>query len=432
MSLTDHKATFILWTRRNVILFLAVIGLVLAIMLGNTAILLFAAVMTAMLMSAAWLARAGAEGLTVQRSHPERLFEREELPIRYTFRKAGRIPATLVEVRDVIPIGEKLQYQTILSERVGEGEAVMLDTRVECVRGRGAFRLGPLDLTMRDPAGLIRAPESGRVPVVTPVLVCPRGHNVEGLDLLGEGVLRAMGLQTRRHAGESGEFVGLRDYRPGDALRRIHWRSSLRHNRLLVREFLEDVTSEIAIFVDVRRLSRFGTGEHSTLDYALKCAAHAACTAEAHSHRFGAWFLGDQPERYAMGGGPMHLLSFLDRMVSVKAQDDFAIEPWLAGLSPEVRNGATALLLLAASNVRIVALRDTLAEWRRRGVKMMVVLVNDRSFLKIYHEQQDMLKQAPPLHEQVHELLLAGCEVFTLGKLDDLTARLSRGEAMKR
>lgn len=400
------------------------------VMLSNSALLLFAVSMGAILVSAAWLAKAGAANLTVVREHPGRIFEREELPIRYTFRKAGRVPATLVEVRDSIPIGEKLQYQTLLPERVGEREAVMLDMRVECVRGRGEFTLGPLDLTMRDPAGLIRAPESGRVAVETPALVCPRGHNVEGLDLLGEGVLQAMGLQTRRHAGESGEFVALRDYHPGDALRRIHWRSSLRHNRLMVREFLEDVTSEISIFADVRRLSRFGTGEHSTLDYVLKCAAHAACTAQAHSHRFGVWFLGDRPEMFEMGGGPMHLLRLLDWMVTVKAQLDLNIVERLAIIAPTLRRGATALLLLSSSNFRAADLRDLLMEWRRRDVRVMAVLVDDRSFLKIYQEQQDMLKQAPPLIEQTRELLMAGCVVFTLRKLDDITARLSRAEKL--
>ncbi|GAB4315464.1 MAG: DUF58 domain-containing protein [Candidatus Sumerlaeia bacterium] len=422
---------FIVWTRRNVVLFLAVLCGVGGVMLGNTALMFWGAVLLLWMAGAAWMARSAAWGLIVQREHPDRLFEGEEFPLRWTFRQTGLLPAMLVEVRDVIPIGERLRYSALVSERIERGGAIHLGTRIACVRGRGVFPLGALQVSAGDPAGIHRVSLSPRQAPESTVFVCPRGHNIEGLDLLGAGVLRAMGLQTRRRGGEGSEFNTLRDYRPGDTQRRIHWRSSQRHQRLLVRESLEDITTEITILCDVRRLSRFGTGAHSTLEYALKTAAHTACTAEAHAHRFGAWFLGDDDEHYPMGGGPMHLLRFLDRLVNVRPRRDFPIERRLADLAPSVGRGATLMLILSSANTRAEALREVLLDWRRRDVKTLVVLLDDASFLKIYPEQQAMLEEAPALSSQAAVFLLSGCSVFTLSSKDSLAARLSRVESLE-
>src|SRR5437868_4224320 len=51
-------------------------------------------------------------------------------------------------------------------------------------------------------------------------------------------------------AGSGNELFGIREYRPGDSLRRIHWRSSARHGELVVREYEPPGVQTLAIFVD--------------------------------------------------------------------------------------------------------------------------------------------------------------------------------------
>ena len=50
--------------------------------------------------------------------------------------------------------------------------------------------------------------------------------------------------------GRRGEFFGLREYRDGDDRRSIHWRSSARSNRLLVREYEEEAQQRTTILID--------------------------------------------------------------------------------------------------------------------------------------------------------------------------------------
>src|SRR5438445_13416249 len=51
-------------------------------------------------------------------------------------------------------------------------------------------------------------------------------------------------------AGSGTEMFGAREYRPGDPLRRIHWRSSARHGELIVREFEPPGVQTVGIFCD--------------------------------------------------------------------------------------------------------------------------------------------------------------------------------------
>ncbi len=65
--------------------------------------------------------------------------------------------------------------------------------------------------------------------------------------------LPRIGEQQRRLpiSGGEGEFFGLRDYRPGDPMRMIHWRSSARRNNLVVRQFERQENYEIALMLDL-------------------------------------------------------------------------------------------------------------------------------------------------------------------------------------
>jgi uncharacterized protein (DUF58 family) len=114
---------------------------------------------------------------------------------------------------------------------------------------RGRINVGPLRLTRTDVLGL--ATRTAVAAPVTSVLVLPRWEHVavpgSGPDrgVLGQHLrLRALGRQ-----GE--EFRSLRDYVPGDDLRRIHWRASARSDDLKVRETETQGLRTLAVVLDL-------------------------------------------------------------------------------------------------------------------------------------------------------------------------------------
>ena len=74
---------------------------------------------------------------------------------------------------------------------------------------------------------------------------------------------------------ESLEFYGLREYLPGDDLRRIDWKASSRLGKLIVKEFLKEREGDVYIVLDATREMRKGI-KRAKIDYASTLALHLA------------------------------------------------------------------------------------------------------------------------------------------------------------
>jgi uncharacterized protein (DUF58 family) len=120
-------------------------------------------------------------------------------------------------------------------------------------RRRGRYALAPLRLTSRFPFGLVW--RSVELTGVEEWVVLPRIGRVNGEGLKqwlakstrGDGRLRRRKLQP---ALQEADIHGLRDFRPGDSPRWIHWRSTARRNQLLVREFEESAAPDLVLVVE--------------------------------------------------------------------------------------------------------------------------------------------------------------------------------------
>jgi Protein of unknown function DUF58 len=82
--------------------------------------------------------------------------------------------------------------------------------------------------------------------------------------------------RPRDFAGGSAEDVTVREYRRGDDLRRVHWRSSAHAGELMVRREEQPWQSRATVFVDNRRHAHHGSGPASSLEYAVAAAASVA------------------------------------------------------------------------------------------------------------------------------------------------------------
>ncbi|MBK8868484.1 MAG: DUF58 domain-containing protein [Actinomycetales bacterium] len=111
---------------------------------------------------------------------------------------------------------------------------------------RGVIPVGPARTVQGDPFGLVR--RTVLWTEVTELFVHPR---TVALDSLGAGLLRDLeGSVTEDQSMSDLAFHALRDYQPGDDRRYIHWRSSAKAGRLLVRQFLDTRRSHVCVVVD--------------------------------------------------------------------------------------------------------------------------------------------------------------------------------------
>ena len=116
-------------------------------------------------------------------------------------------------------------------------------------RQRGQLEIGPLELTRTDVLGL-----AARTVIAAPVAhvtVLPRWHRVSVPGATaGTGPL-TQHLRMRALGREGSEFRSLRDYAPGDDLRRVHWKASARTDGLKVREVETEGLRMLAVVLDL-------------------------------------------------------------------------------------------------------------------------------------------------------------------------------------
>jgi uncharacterized protein (DUF58 family) len=127
-----------------------------------------------------------------------------------------------------------------------EGAASVEVRMLPARRGRYELRGGSVALT--DPLGLT-ASEGVRSPGQT-LLVYPRFWTLDRFDIPLGRRYQPGGIPLSSSTGDAIEFVGTRDYREGDPLRHIHWRSWARRGQPVVKEFQEEYFCRIAIILD--------------------------------------------------------------------------------------------------------------------------------------------------------------------------------------
>jgi uncharacterized protein (DUF58 family) len=113
---------------------------------------------------------------------------------------------------------------------------------------RGTVQLVGLDVGQPEPLGLVKA--LTRVDVADQVLILPRRYPLPGFELPGGRVYQPGGVAQAGRAGDSQEFVSLRDYQRGDPLRHIHWRSYARFAKPIVKEFQDEYFTRHALVLD--------------------------------------------------------------------------------------------------------------------------------------------------------------------------------------
>ncbi|MFT4287342.1 DUF58 domain-containing protein [Nocardioides sp.] len=196
-----------------------------------------------------------------------------------TLRNEGRMPTGALRIEEQVPyaLGSRPRFVLDGVEH-GWHDSVDYPVRAET---RGRYELGPMTVRVSDPFGMVEMVRAFRT--TTPLLVTPRTVPLPTISL--GGVLAGSGDQRpRSFAGGSAEDVTVREYRRGDELRRVHWRSSARAGELMVRREEQPWQTRATVFLDNRVGAHRGQGLASSLEAAVSAAASVALYLSAHGY----------------------------------------------------------------------------------------------------------------------------------------------------
>ena len=189
--------------------------------------------------------------------------------VRVTVTGEGGLPAAPLLLEESVPFALGAPPRFVV-RRLGRSRELEYQVRAEL---RGRFELGPMTAHVGDPFGLVRV---GRTFSSTaPLIVTPRTVVLDPIALTtsrsGAGDNR-----PRAFAGASAEDVTVREYRRGDDLRRVHWRSSARVGELMVRREEQHWQTRATVVLDTRAAAHRGAGSSASFETAVVAVASIA------------------------------------------------------------------------------------------------------------------------------------------------------------
>lgn len=204
--------------------------------------------------------------------HPTRLFYDAEGTVELEIRNDGRVPTATLLVEDQVPsaLSDPARF-VVDSLRPGASQTLHYDLHA---RLRGRYPIGPATVRLRDPFGVAERPvRFGRVDeviVYPPVWALPAGV------LPRSGRFGTASEGSARPHASSGEFANIREYVRGDDLRKVHWKSTARRGKLMIKQEEIPQEAQATIVLDGRRNAHRGTGASSTFEHAVAAAASAS------------------------------------------------------------------------------------------------------------------------------------------------------------
>jgi uncharacterized protein (DUF58 family) len=239
---------------------------------------------------------------------------------------------------------------------------------------RGRFQLGPVTATSGDPFGLFRR-QIALAPMQE-VLVLPRVYPLTNF-VLFTGGLPGRGRSSRRSLQTTTTPTTIREYSHGDALSRIHWRSSAHYNKLMVKEFDQDPAVDAWIFLDLHDAVQAGEDEHSTEEYGVTIAASLATYLLHQDFSLGMIVNGERRELLSLDRGERQIERVLELLAVVSSGSGYELREALAMDAFHFGRNALAIVITPANSSDW---HESIRHLQLRGVQVAVIGMDAASF----------------------------------------------------
>ena len=348
---------------------------------------------------------------------------------RLAVRNLGFTPKLWLEVRDASDLPGHTASKVVTTLAPREERAWL--ARTIC-RERGRFRLGPLSITSGDPFGLFQI--TRHISQTAHVVIYPATVDLPDF-ALPLGLMPGGEHLRRRTHYVTPNAAGVRDYAPGDSINRIHWPSTARRDRLIVKEFELDPLADVWVFLDgdhaaqavlpkpepVYRVKSALWPEMeeritlppNTEEYGVSIAASLVQHFIRRGRSVGLVVYGQSREVVQPDRGERQLTKLMETLAVFRAQSAMRFQDVLTIEAQPLPRGATVILVTASWDMRWVVSAQSL---KRHGLRVVGVVMNAASFGDS-HDNSFM----------ADVLWASGIPAHRVNKGDDLLAALAVG-----
>ena len=201
-------------------------------------------------------------------------------------------------------------------------------------------------------------------------LVLPKRYEISPLNLSGKRQYQSGGVSLANSVGDSSEFMSLREYRQGDALNQIHWKSFARHGKLIVKEYQDEYFVRRALLLD----TDVGEFDNESFEAAVSVAASVAMSERQNEALLDLMFVGRESYRFTTGRGIDHMPHLQEILAAVQPSDSQSFTRLKQAVNSHVQQCSSLVcVLLHWDEERQLFFQSLTAQ----GIPVAVFLIHD-------------------------------------------------------
>lgn len=177
---------------------------------------------------------------------------------------------------------------------------------------RGYLHFNQTRLAKADSLGLFQAQK--KIKNKESLLILPKLYNTPLLNMAGKRTYQRGGINNASSTGDSQEFISLRDYRPGDPIRSIHWKSYAKTNQPVVKEYNDEFYIRYGLILD----TYLGKQSEDVFEDAVSIAASFMTAQKEQDALLDLIFTGNKTYRFTSGRGLGGTESILEVLACVE------------------------------------------------------------------------------------------------------------------
>jgi len=301
-----------------------------------------------------------------------------------------------IEIIDRSELLEKINSRVITG--LGPKKVDIFQSTV-VLNKRGYFPLGPTEVISGDPFGLFTISKTFQTK--NHLLVYPKVNKLSRVPLLPADLAGSASLMLQT-THPTPQAAGVREYTPGDPLSRVHWPTTIRRDKLMVKEFDEDSQSSVWIILDAQKGKYYRAVQNNappafdrnfvsmritkeyflprdSFEYAVSATASLTKYFLEKNLTVGLACAGEKVSVLPPEKGHRQLHKILETLTTVRDAGTTPLEQLIEKQSKNISKGSAILLITASKNENHETLIEIL---RRKGFQVMKIILDNPSFIE--------------------------------------------------
>ena len=240
---------------------------------------------------------------------------------------------------------------------------------------RGKYIAGPIKIHFFDMLGMISFDRQQSI--YSALYVYPKTFPITKFPTLKKGNLPWFGVDTRRSSGDEDEFFGLREYKEGDPIKKIHWFSTARKRKLIVKEFQRISFYKASILFVLNKKENIGKGKESVGEYIIKIASSVSKYLLENDVGLEVMAHAGNLSHFPFNKGFQYLDELMEFFAAAKIDSHVKIDNVIKHFSPYISPDSTIILIITEKNLEDIS---QFLYSQRYHVSIILIIVLSFSF----------------------------------------------------